>query len=1543
MVTLHFNDKTLKIHEDDSSYRYRALMEKPTLTLKFSMPEFIEIPVGAWCEYQGEIYTLNKPENFKKQGSRRLEYTLTLGDPSELLGEYKVRNNVDRRLKWSMCAKPREFVQIIVENLNQRAGGGWSVGECIDATEKTIEFNHTYCDAALQSVSEVFNTEWEIIGKVFHLRKVEYFKDDPLPLGYGKGNGFKPGVGRSTESGQKPVKRLYVQGGSRNIDRSKYGAPDLLLPKSQTLEYEGRVYKADDDGYFIERYDKISSARKEDSLDCSEIYPSRVGEVTSVVTVDAAKNWYDFVDNTIPANLNFNDYLIEGETATIVFQSGMLAGDDKQFEFKYDHEKRRFEIKPQEIDGVTMPNASYKPQAGDRYAVFGIMLPNEYIRNDADKSGASWDMFREAARYLYENENPKFTFSGELQSLYTKKNWLRIGCRLKIGSYILFTDEQFAPDGVPIRIVGIKENLSSPYAPIITISNESHGTNITSKLNEISQNEVKIEESHNDAIRFTKRRFRDATETMSMLEDALLDNFTNSINPIAVRTMQMLVGDESLQFRFIQSRTSQTSVNLNITYNYETKRLNCPHGFLQHLTLGINTLAPSHKPNEYLVWEMNAYQSPQLTDGAKLYYLYARVHRTNTALVGSFLLSPTAIGMKQEANYYHLLVGVLNSEYDGERSFATLYGFTEILPGRVTTDKVVSADGNSFFDMLANAFKLGNKLRFNIDGDNKLVLNGTMVQSESGDEFPVPCYRGVWNARTTYYKGDLVSYNDGKGTSMYICIAPSYCTGRTPGGDGNAYWSLYASQGTNGDWSKLIYRYSIDKPATPVGNSPAGWSDTPDKDIIQFSHGSTFAVKNGFRVSPAITDGNLTKNRISFTTWTANQTVAIELVVSSEENYDFGILGLLDNAEMTRTTNYAARISGQTSQIFYVNVPTPGSHFVEVGYAKDSSTSKYDDCVKYRIITVENCWVSVGRFNGMSDDVGVWSVPVPFSIDTTDTERIYLLSDTDTVPNTPYSDQHTDDYVPTRTTETYNANQTYNSGDIVLGSNNRPYRCKTNNLTGIAPVTQINGLWMPNFTHWEVVNDWTDNPSGVTYSRQYEFESVRYKRDGVWGAFSTPTLWLRYALNGDFTEYRYAVNGSKTVAPALSKNTRNPSGWGVEQPTLDTLQYMWRTYAKISGETNELLSEWATPVRVTPYDGVDGKPGKDGKSPVLVFCGKYDSKKTYYGNEHRLDAVKYGDTFYIARIDAGTFYDVAPDNTSKWNSFGASFESIATNLLLAEGANIGDWFIKAGQIVSTLDDTSNNRILMQVGRYSGNTFIYEPKIILECSSSSGDYMMPGESSRGAIITLDATRGTVEARSKTDYDVSYMSPSGIFANRAGTEAMSATAGRTFRASLVGLGRANVNKSEWSLDKLGTLVMGVYGSSYNSGNAMAVGGFFDKLYAHGLILHRMAISGENVTKYLNYNDTMVVGYTSDAATVYLPANPYEGQVIFVKQWWSGYMRFRPRTGHCIYDDHTENEYYDFGEGYAGMFVFSIGYVTSGNTTTKKEAWLVSRWKY
>ena len=370
--------------------------------------------------------------------------------------------------------------------------------------------------------------------------------------------------------------------------------------------------------------------------------------------------------------------------------------------------------------------------------------------------------------------------------------------------------------------------------------------------------------------------------------------------------------------------------------------------------------------------------------------------------------------------------------------------------------------------------------------------------------------------------------------------------------------------------------------------------------------------------------------------------------------------------------------------------------------------------------------------------------------------------------------------------------------------------------------------------------------------------------------------------------------------------------------------------AVMNGNVDKLIQNWSVPIRVSPYDGKDGKPGV---SPVLVFRGAYSSSKTYYGNSKRLDAVKYNNIYYIARIDAGEFSNIAPTSTSKWNNFGAQFETIATNLLLAEGANIGDWFMSGGKIVSTLSGT--NKITLDASM---------AQILIESANDGGGYSM---NNFGTIIRLNANDGVLEVKAKNapNYStgVSYLTPNGIFANLAGTDAMPASSGYTHRGAIVGLGFANVEKSTWAMNAIETIVAGVYGRASNSGTAPAFGGFFYDLYAGGLTLGKKAISGTNQTVYLGASDTMVIGYTSDTSIVYLPASPKEGQVVFVKQWWSGTMRVRPRTGHYIYDDNTENTYYDFGCGQGGMFVFTIGYITSGNTTTKTEAWIVSRWKY
>ena len=418
-------------------------------------------------------------------------------------------------------------------------------------------------------------------------------------------------------------------------------------------------------------------------------------------------------------------------------------------------------------------------------------------------------------------------------------------------------------------------------------------------------------------------------------------------------------------------------------------------------------------------------------------------------------------------------------------------------------------------------------------------------------------------------------------------------------------------------------------------------------------------------------------------------------------------------------------------------------------------------------------------------------------------------------------------------------------------------------------------------------------------------------------------------MRPDYQEYRFAKNGSRNSAPALVKTDAEPSGWTTTQPTVGTLEYLWMVVAKKSA-TGALLTNWSEPVRITPYDGKDGE---NGKSPAMVYRGVYDSSKTYYGNQYRVDAVKYNGIYYIARIDAGEFYNVAPTNTSKWNNFGAQFESIATNLLLAEGANIGDWFISKGKIVSTLEQ--------------GNKITLDAKggeILLETSNNSGDNVMSEyQGVYGADIKASLNNGTVEVRSKKNSSsVSYISPTGVFSNMAGTDGMPSSSGYTHRGAVVGLGFANVKKRDWEVNAVETIVAGVYGRADNSGTAPAYGGFFYDLYAGGLTLGRRCITEygkSGHSSYLSSDDSLVIGYSRYAETVYLPSDPKEGQVIFVKQWWSGSLLFKPLTGHCIYDDSSENTDYTFGTGQGGMFVFTIGYVND----VKKEAWLVSRWKY
>ena len=828
-------DKTgevlLDIPVDDDSYRYRAIAQAKKVELRYSLVDHVELPTGAYIEYQGERYTLWYPSDFKKEGTRVFDYTVTFGGNEEILKKYKYKLLSDKpyKLKFVMTATPGMFMELLVDNLNLY-DSGWTVGTVIEAPEKLLSFNHEKCWAVLGRLAEEFDTEFEIVGKTINLRKVEYYKDAPLKLSYGKGNGFLPGVGRANQGDNLPVEILYVQGGERNIDYSVYGSQTLLLPKSQELSYQGRRYKTDKDGMYVTRADRPLSSYNEDSYDASDIYPSRVGTVSETDTEpgkDTDGNdvtFYNFYDSSVPANLNFEDCLIAGQTMTVIFQTGRLAG--REFDVKYVHDGRKFEIVSSEQDGMTLPNASLYPEVGDKYAVFNISLPAAYVCDNATKTGASWDMFREAVRYLYEREERQFTFSGELDGIWAKKNWLAIGAKLVPGGYVDFSDPQFQPDGILIRITGVRDYINRPHSPELELSNTPVGGFLSDELGKLESEEVTNETRHKQAVSFTLRRWRDAVEMQGMLEKAFKD-YGKGQAMSWLRTMSVLVGHESLQFRFVNRIPTEdgqavTEVDHAFTYDQRKRTLATPSGILQHMTLGIDSLAPSHKVTEYRYWNVAAYTSPYLGDDTEAMYLYARCAKSGSS--GSFLLSKEPRDL-DDGSYYNLLCGALSTEVDGQRSFSTLYGFSEIGPGWMRLNKIINTDGTQYWDMLSKAFRIGDDNAFlSYDQRDGLVLKGSIYQSPSGEIDYPEVDRGAYSDKSVYYPGDKVSY-DG---NVYKCISQT-----TPGTDptNTRFWKPLVSKGSNSFKSTVFIRTNA-TPDTPVGGSYAsplptteGWSD----------------------------------------------------------------------------------------------------------------------------------------------------------------------------------------------------------------------------------------------------------------------------------------------------------------------------------------------------------------------------------------------------------------------------------------------------------------------------------------------------------------------------------------------------------------------------------------------------------------------------------------------------------------------------------------------------------------------------------------------
>lgn len=308
-------------------------------------------------------------------------------------------------------------------------------------------------------------------------------------------------------------------------------------------------------------------------------------------------------------------------------------------------------------------------------------------------------------------------------------------------------------------------------------------------------------------------------------------------------------------------------------------------------------------------------------------------------------------------------------------------------------------------------------------------------------------------------------------------------------------------KGLPGKYTELRYKYAFGKPATPTGTNPAGWSLSPDREDITFSYSGNFTKDGDYYVSPSPTSHSSTyKQRVSFTTRRANQMIHIEIDVSSEQNYDKGIVEALDTS-YRMDNEHAWEGSGVTNAVVDIAVPTAGSHFVEIVYTKDGSTSSNEDRVKFRMLDPTTCWYSTAVIDGKTTPS--WSEPVIFPTDSKTEEQVYLLAKSKrNVIDLPTSNEYVNEYIGDA--PEYSSSKFYSAGNIVKYNN--VYKVAIQAHSGIAPTNEA---------YWEDVLWWVDNPRGASETYPYEYTCERTLQDGKWGEYKNYRLFGHYGKDGE--------------------------------------------------------------------------------------------------------------------------------------------------------------------------------------------------------------------------------------------------------------------------------------------------------------------------------------------------------------------------------------------------------------------------------------------
>lgn len=217
-----------------------------------------------------------------------------------------------------------------------------------------------------------------------------------------------------------------------------------------------------------------------------EIYPKRVGTIGAVTSYsktatdeetgeEVTKTFYRFTD--ADSSFHFSkDYILQGKTLHVIFETGALAGMDFELAFNPDGEAEKdsggnwraaaqvYEIIMNETYGMELPAGTLIPAAGDTYAVTGFdisFVGSSYV------AAAEQELLAAAQEYMEQSKVDNNNYTCTLMADYSYGNDIQGGRHLQVfqlGDAVRLVNAAFFEGGSRVsRVQGWDLDLQQPY------------------------------------------------------------------------------------------------------------------------------------------------------------------------------------------------------------------------------------------------------------------------------------------------------------------------------------------------------------------------------------------------------------------------------------------------------------------------------------------------------------------------------------------------------------------------------------------------------------------------------------------------------------------------------------------------------------------------------------------------------------------------------------------------------------------------------------------------------------------------------------------------------------------------------------------------------------------------------------------------------------------------------------------------------------------------------------------------------------------------